>query len=468
MSLAEELRKVPTFEGLSPEGLEWLASQMTEVRLSAGEVFYREGAPADQMCVLLEGELRSQPSRPEFPTWVVKAPTITGMLPFSRMTHYPSTVRAVLTSRVALYPAARFPEMLEQLPLLQPRLVNVLADRVRRATQMQDQTEKLAALGKISAGLAHELNNPAAAARRAAGSLREAFHTFRNAAARLDSLALSAEQRALIPVIEQKLAERNGSGRPLDSLERSDCEEAVAGALERHGVARAWELAPMLVDAGCESAWLDRLASQFPNGVLSELLSRIAASLLITSLLAEVENSTGRISDLVLAIKQYTYMDRGPEQEVDIHQSLENTLLIFHHRLKHGITVKLDLDRSLPRICGRGSALTQVWTNLIDNAIDAMQGKGELHIRTSRELDSLLVEIGDNGPGIPAAVRDRLFEPFFTTKEVGKGTGLGLETAGRIVRDHGGEITVESVPGDTRFQIRLPLNRAAAAETKSS
>ena len=457
MILADELRAVPVFADLAPEGLEWLASQMTEVRLAPGEVALREGSPADRMFVILEGELRSQPINGTLPSWVVRAPNVTGMLPYSRMTHFPGTSRAVVATRVAVFPAARFPEMLERLPLLQPRLVNVLADRVRRATQVQDQTEKLAALGKISAGLAHELNNPAAAARRAVGSLREAFQSFRTAAARLDQHALTARQRAAVPIVERELAERAAATANLDSLDRSDCEEAVAACLERHGVPRAWEMAPALVDAGCEAAWFDRVVAQVPAEALTDLLARITASLTISSLLGEIENSSGRISELVRAIKEYTYMDQGPEQEVDVHQGLESTLLMLRHRTKHGITTKLDFDRTLPKICARGSELNQVWTNLIDNAIDAMQGKGELRIRTARELDRLLVEIGDNGPGIPADVRERLFEPFFTTKGVGKGTGLGLETAARIVRDHRGEITVESAPGDTRFQIRLPF-----------
>jgi len=196
---------------------------------------------------------------------------------------------------------------------------------------------------------------------------------------------------------------------------------------------------------------------------LPDFLARIAASLTIGTLLDQIENSTGRISDLVRAIKEYTYMDQGPDQELDIHQGLESTLLMLRHRLKQGITVKLDFDRTLPKICARGSELNQVWTNLIDNAVDAMQGQGELRIRTARELDRLLVEIGDNGPGIPPEVQAHIFEPFFTTKGVGQGTGLGLDTAARIVREHRGEIALESVPGDTRFQIRLPLAGHAGA-----
>jgi CRP-like cAMP-binding protein len=289
MTLAEQLRTVPVFADLPPDDLEWLASQMTEVVYAPGDFVFAEGSPADRMFVVLEGEIRAQPGNPSTPVWVVRAPDVTGMLPYSRMTHFPLAARVVTPSRAATYPADRFRELLERLPILRARLIGVLTDRVRRATQMQDQTEKMAALGKISAGLAHELNNPAAAARRAVGSLREAFQTFRTAAARLDQHPLSAEQRAAVPAVERELAERAAATANLDSLERSDCEEAVARCLVRHGVTRAWELAPALVDAGCEAAWFDRLTSQFPAEVLGDLLARITASLTICTLLTEIE-----------------------------------------------------------------------------------------------------------------------------------------------------------------------------------
>jgi signal transduction histidine kinase len=234
--------------------------------------------------------------------------------------------------------------------------------------------------------------------------------------------------------------------------------------LERQGVASAWELAATIADAGASVAHLQKLPGKLPTEAIGDVLCRICAALQVSSMVDQIENSTRRISALVKAVKEYSYMDQGSQQEVDIHEGLDNTLLILHHRLKQGVNVIREYDRTLPRICAHGSELNQVWTNLIDNAADAMDGKGELRIRTSRAGDSALVEIIDNGHGISPEVKAHLFEPFFTTKEVGEGTGLGLDTVNRIVRQHHGQVRVDSRPGETNFQVSLPIPIAPAAQ----
>ena len=457
LPLAGELRHISIFADLSDQDLGWLASQMTLIELAPGEIFLREGSPADRLFVILEGELRGE--RPsdgsEQRVYVTRAGQVTGMLPFSRLTQFPSTMRAVGHARVASLPANRFPEMLQRIPLLAPRLVGLLSDRVRETTRNEQHQEKMAALGKLSAGLAHELNNPAAAARRAAESLREAINTLRDANSRLDRRSLSVEQRLSLSGLEAEIVEQPDT--VLDPLERGDREDEIAGWLEKHGVSQAAQLASNLVDAGFEHSCLEQIASAFPPDAINDVLTRVSASLLVGRLAKEIEHSTGRIADLVQAIKEYSHMDQMPQQEVDIHQGLENTLLILRNRLKQGISIARDYDRTLPKVCARPGELNQVWTNLVDNAIDAMSGKGELRIRTARELDKVLVEIGDSGPGIPPEIQKRIFEPFFTTKGVGEGLGLGLDTVYRIVRNHHGDIRFDSRPTDTRFQVRLPL-----------
>jgi len=461
LPLVEELRHISTFADLSDQDLAWLASQMTLIELAPGEIFLREGSPADRLFVILEGELRGerQSDGKEQRIYVARAGQVTGMLPFSRLTQFPSTVRAVGHARIAALPADRFPDMLRRIPLLAPRLVGLLSDRIREATRNEQQQEKMAALGKLSAGLAHELNNPAAAARRAAESLREAIATLRKANSRLDRRALSVEQRLSLSELEAEIVEQPDT--VLDPLDRGDREDEIAGWLEKHGVSQSAQLATNLVDAGFEHSCLTQIASAFPPDAIDDVLTRVSASLLVGRLANEIEHSTGRISDLVQAIKEYSHMDQMSQQEVDIHQGLENTLLILRNRLKQGISIARDYDRTLPKVCAHPGELNQVWTNLVDNAIDAMSGKGELRIRTARELDKVLVEIGDSGPGIPPEIQKRIFEPFFTTKGVGEGLGLGLDTVYRIVRNHHGDVRFDSRPADTRFQVRLPLVTAA-------
>ncbi|PYU92309.1 MAG: hypothetical protein DMG25_12320 [Acidobacteria bacterium] len=458
-ALVNDLRKIAVFSDLTADQLGWLAGKFEEIRLAPGEIFVRPGDPAVWLTVILEGEIRLQRAGdPDGPIYSAVAGQVTGYLPYSRLTHFAGTGRAVLPTRLARLHRDNFPEMLQRIPEIGQRLVAIMADRIRETAKIETQRDKLMALGKLSAGLAHELNNPAAAAQRATRSLREALETVRDASIRLARHALSPEQRETILRFERE-AQQYAAPTPVDPLAQSDREERITTWLERRLVPDPWKIAPVLGDAGVEVPTLENLAAEVGEKVVSDALIRIASVLTIGRLIAEIENSTKRISDLVGAIKEYSYMDQAPLQEVDLHHGIETTLTILGHRLKQGVTVIRDYDPNLPRVCAYGGELNQIWTNLIDNAIDAMNAKGELRIRSKLNLDRVMVEIGDNGPGIPPEIQARIFDPFFTTKSVGQGTGLGLDTACRIARKHHGNIRVVSKPGDTRFQVDLPIKQ---------
>jgi signal transduction histidine kinase len=454
----DDLRKIEVFADLPHEQLDWLTEHLEEMRFQPGETMGREGEPLDHLTVILEGEIRIQRGKGADEIIIRGfAGQVTGLLPYSRLTHYGGTSRAVLPTRIANLHRSLFPEMLQRMPLLGQRLVSIMADRIRETTRIETQRDKLVALGKLSAGLAHELNNPAAAAQRAAASLREALETVREASIRLARHALPIEQREMITRFEREA--QRAPNTSADPLGQSDREERIITWLEARHVPDAWKIAPAIADAGVEIPKLESLAGEVGDEVLGDALTRIASLLTIARLIDEIEISTKRMTYLVQAVKEYSYMDQAAMKEVDLHQGLENTLTILNYQLKGGITVVREYDESLPRICAFGGELNQIWTNLMANAIEAMHGKGELRVRTARELDRVLVEIGDSGPGIPPEVLPRIFEPFFTTKGVGEGTGLGLDTVSRIIRKHHGEIRVTSHPGDTRFQVLLPLTQ---------
>jgi signal transduction histidine kinase len=342
------------------------------------------------------------------------------------------------------------------MPVLTQHLVGLLSDRVRETTRVEQQRDRLAALGKLSAGLAHELNNPASAAKRATSQLRQVLKKIKDASHELGRRELNPAQKAEIENLEASFIQRDEP--PPDALAASDIEDQIDSLLRSHGQNDLWQLSADLARRGVKPAALESLFANLEADTARAALIRLAASVEIANLLKEIESSTSRISDLVLAIKEYTFMDQAPVQNVDIVKALENTLTILNYKLKHGVVVKRDYQRVPLLVDSFGSELNQVWTNLIDNAIDAMGGKGELKVRTYRDDSCVVVEIGDNGPGISPEVKPHIFEPFFTTKGVGQGTGLGLDTVQRIVKKHRGTIQVESHPGDTRFQVWLPLS----------
>jgi len=466
-NLILDLVRIKTFQDLPEGDLPWIASRMTVTSYDVGDILFREGDPVNHLLVALSGEFVARPEKgaDDGRRYFIHAGMITGLLPYSRMKTAGSTARAVESGRVAFLPASLFPELQQRLPEFYARLVTIMIERARETTRDAQLLEKMAALGKLSAGLAHELNNPAAAARRAAENLKSCVEKSRDAHLRLDERALTTEQRVFLTRLERDWF-KGRTTVASNSLEKADLEDEIGSWLDDRNVPQSWELAADLADAACDRATLDDLASRFDPDVLVNVVERLTASFTISRLAAEIESSTSRISELIRAVKEYSYMDQSPQQEIDVHEGIENTLIMLAGRLKSGIVVNRNYERSIPKIPAYGSELNQVWTNLLDNASDAMNGKGQIWIRTVCEFNRVLVEVRDNGPGIPENIKPRIFEPFFTTKGVGQGTGLGLDTVYRIVKKHSGEIIVESKPGDTRFQVRLPFAKSSKGETK--
>jgi signal transduction histidine kinase len=451
-----ELLSVPVFADLPDDQIAWFLGQAKEMNIKAGDMAFRQDDPADAMFVVLDGQMQARGELGgETVVIPMKPGDVTGVLPFSRMKQFTVGARAIADSRVLRYPASLFPDLVQKMPELAQRLVGLMSDRIRETTRREQQRDRLASLGKLSAGLAHELNNPASAAKRATSQLRDVLKKIRDASHALGSRDLSPEQKAEIEKLETAFVQSNEV--PPDPLAISDLEEQIDSLLRSHGQNDLWQMAADLARKNVKPEALESLFAILDPNTARAALVRIAASVEVATLLNEIESGTSRISDLVRAIKEYTYMDQTPLQNVDIVKSLETTLTILNHKLKHGVVVERHYQKLPLLVNSFGSELNQVWTNIIDNAIDAMGGEGKIQVRTYREDNCVVVEIADNGPGISADVRPHIFEPFFTTRGVGEGTGLGLDTVQRIVKKHRGNIQVSSKPGDTRFQVWLPL-----------
>ncbi|MGF1480902.1 MAG: sensor histidine kinase [Cyanophyceae cyanobacterium] len=452
----------PTIQAkLSEEQIQKLAECGTEIVLEPGDLLFGEGDSTYDFHVILEGAIRlTKKVNDEEMVLGIKGERGDFIGELSLLTGGETLAagRAVRRSRLLRFDVEHFKEILNRCPQLRDLLIPVMAERTKEIERQMRQQDKLAALGKLSAGLAHELNNPAAAGRRAAKQLRTAIDALQSHMLSLRGKQFAAPEREMLKDLYQQAIAQLTSSSSLSPLEQSDREDELADWLEEQGVANSWDMAPTFVAAGLTPAHLDPLAQQMEAEAFAEAMVWLEGSLNLNGLINEIEQSTGRISELVCAIKSYSYMDRAPLQEIDIREGLESTLTILHHKLKHGVAVHREYDPDLPRISAHGGELNQVWTNLLDNAIDAMEGKGEITIRTALENDCILVEIEDNGPGIPKAVQPRIFDPFFTTKRVGGGSGLGLDIVRRIVvKRHSGNIRVDSEPGRTCFQVRLPI-----------
>ncbi|MFD6911101.1 ATP-binding protein [Streptomyces virginiae] len=476
----QEISSLFLFEKLTPEQLGRLCGEGRVERFDIGPV-YTEGGPATCFYVMIEGtvvlsrrvggddvEVSRTSQRG------VYAGAMQAYLGDQVPQTYTNSMRVTEPTRFFVLPAQSFADIMREWFPMAAHLLEGLFFGSKNTQRAIGQRERLLALGSLSAGLTHELNNPAAAAVRATATLRERVGKMRHKLAHISQGQYSRETIADLIEIQERTVERVAKATALSPLEASDREDELADWLDDHGIAEGWRLAPTFVQAGLDTDWLEQVAATVAEEILPSAIGWLNYTVETELLMDEIDDSTTRISHLVDAAKQYSQLDRAPYRVVDVHELLDSTLLMLSGKIGSRVRVVKEYDRSVPDVPAYPAELNQVWTNLIDNAVFAIGstgGEGTLTVRTGREGDRLLVEFRDTGPGIPADIRSRIFDPFFTTKPVGEGTGLGLDISWRIVvNKHHGSLQVESAPGDTRFQVLLPLTAPAPeaeAETET-
>ncbi|MER6575155.1 ATP-binding protein [Nonomuraea sp. NPDC001023] len=469
----DELRKLFLFERLTDEQLGKLAASGRVRSFAQDEDIVRQGEPAECFAVLLEGEVQMINETVSAGTVAMPRASQPGVYGGATSAYlgdrapetYQHTLRATAPSRIFLLPAKKFAYIVAEWFPMAMHLLDGMMSGGRMQREIIDRRQRLTALGTITAGLTHELNNPAAAAVRAVSELRSLIKASRIQLAQLAEAGIPPEKLRTLIEAQEACTSNLGNQPQRSPLEISDAEDELGEALEDVGVEDAWELAPALVNAGFTAEYLQKIRGKVGEEHTPAALHWLAEAVEISQMLNEVTEATERITSLIRSAKQYSQMDRAPFQMIDVHDLLDSTIAIFRGKTPPGVSVVTDYDRTLPLIPCYAGELNQVWTNLIHNALDAMGEEGTLTVRTAHDEDEAIVEIGDTGPGVPEAIKDRIFEPFFTTKSVGEGTGLGLDISYRIVAGrHGGELKVRSVPGETWFEVRLPLREPAAVQ----